>query len=146
MRWDTGEGLGDAQGQRISKRRGENEREGQGPGLSGDPKELIGDHMHFTAGPARLPTQSLGMTSAPGKQRRGTSFAQGQLFPIIWGWERGLIPSPLGNRAQCTEAWRLFLLVTIAGISPWLWSHLYFPEPSPTQGPFHFSPNYAVIS
>lgn len=29
----------------------------------------------------------------------GTSFAQGQLFPTIWGWERGFFPSPSVNGA-----------------------------------------------
>ena len=100
MRQDTGEGLGEAWGQRISKRRGENEREGQGPGFSGDPKELIGAHMRFTAGPARLPAQSLGMASAPGKQRRGDQFRTGSIISDYLGMgERGFFPSPSGNQA-----------------------------------------------
>lgn len=96
MRWDTGEGLGDAQGQRISERRGENEREGQGPGLSGDPKELIGDHMRFTAGPARLPAQSLGMTSAPEKQRQGDQFCTGSIISNYLGMGEGTHSEPFG--------------------------------------------------
>lgn len=96
MRWDTGEGLGEAWGQRISKRRGENEWEGQGPGFSGDPKELVGDHVCFTAGPARLPAQSLGMTSASGKQRRGDQFCTGSIISDYLGMGEGILSEPFG--------------------------------------------------
>lgn len=33
------------------------------------------------------------------KRGAGTNFAQGQLFPVIWEWEMGFFPSPLGNEA-----------------------------------------------